>query len=85
MIQHMSESNYSGYILDTRERRPDVNAPGGFRSLYLIAIAKSAADAVRIARGLRYSNCEVLEWGPDILDQARAAAVSNDDARFLPD
>ncbi len=81
----MSDSLFNGYVLDTHRTRPDVNAPGGASPMRLIAIAKSEADAIEVARRLRFPGYTVLESGPAILARARAYDVNDNDARILSD
>ena len=80
----MSESPYSGYILDAGSR-PDLNAPGGSRNLLLIAVARSPTDALQIGMHLGFPNCKVIEYGAAVLERAKSLSVNNEDARALPD
>ena len=81
----MSESELNGYILDTNELRPDVNAPGGFRRLRLIAIAGSASEALMVCKNFDFPACTIIDSGTEILARAKAFGVGADDAKALPD
>lgn len=78
----MSDSGYTGYLYEFGT--DDLNPADGMRKTRVMAVARSADEAIETAAAVaRQTGLELIEVGSDVLAQARMAGVGNDEAKLV--
>jgi hypothetical protein len=78
----MTEQAYTGFRF--RWDRPDANAPNGVNRMHCFAVARSLSEAQSILEETVTGSLlgvDLINSGPDILDQARAVGLRDGEGK----